>query len=175
MSDARRAPAPTTLPAPGRRDRASSRRRPTPVTILAVVQLVTSLGYLATVLTLLGAEMTYLRELARDGILAVTSGSVQVTALVGALALMTVLGVSSSILLFRMKKAGWTITMLVTGWSLAAQILLYYLDGQASLSPLIMLLNVVIVLYLNQRAVRSAFGIGRPEADEAETELEERA
>ena len=175
MSEQPRDHAPAVLPAPGRKDSTATRRRPTPVTILAVVQLVTSIGYLATVLALTGNELQYLGELTRDGLVALGAEKASLIALNTGLAIITVLGFSSSILLFRMKRTGWTITMLVTGWSLATQISLYYIDGAKTLTPAIMLLNIVIVLYLNQRPVRAAFGIGITESDDTETELEERA
>ncbi len=62
------------------------------------------------------------------------------------------------VLLLRMRRLGWTITMLLAGTSLSAQIYLWW-SGQ-SVTSIWLLVNVLTVFYLNQRQVREAFGIG---------------
>jgi hypothetical protein len=84
---------------------------------------------------------------------------------------MAVIGFTAAILLFRMRQLGWTLTMLLAGVSLAAQVYLYVTTG--ALTVHLMLIQVVIVLYLNQREVRSAFGIGGHD-DGSIVELDER-
>lgn len=149
-----------------------TRRRPAPVTILAVIQAIGATGYLASIAVIDGVRLEALQELAARGITIATDDALTTTMFVVILLAMAVIGYAASILLFRMQRLGWTVTMLLAGWSLASQIYLYVTAGD--LSPALMLLQVVIVLYLNQRQVRAAFGIGRtaarsvPELDERE-------
>jgi hypothetical protein len=149
---------------------AAIRRRPTPVTILALVQLVSSLGYALSFAVIAGAELTVLDELADRGV-GIADGTLTTVSLASALAVLAVIGFTAAILLFRMRQLGWTLTMLLAGVSLAAQVYLYVTSG--ALTVHLMLIQVVIVLYLNQREVRAAFGIG-VRKDALVVELDER-
>jgi hypothetical protein len=148
------------------------RRRPAPVTILAVIQLLSGVGYVLTLAVLLGVSGVSLDPMKLNSIalleedLAASAISISMVSVLGVVAF------ASSLLLFRMKRLGWTLTMLVTGLSLSSQIFIYYTEG--TLVPMLMITSVVTVLYLNQREVRTAFGIGRP-AELSAPELEERA
>jgi len=149
---------------------AAIRRRPTPVTILALVQLVSSTGYALSLAVIAGAQLTVLDELADRGG-AFTDGTLATVSLASALAVLAVIGFAAAILLFRMRQLGWTLTMLLAGVSLATQVYLYVTTG--ALTVHLMLIQVVIVLYLNQREVRAAFGIG-VRKDASVVELDER-
>jgi uncharacterized membrane protein (DUF2068 family) len=146
------------------------RRRPTPVTILALVQLLSSTGYLLSLAVIAGAELAVLEQFAdRGGALA--DGTLASVSLAAGLAVLAVVGFTAAILLFRMRQLGWTLTMLLAGVSLATQVYLYVTAG--TLTVYLMLIQVVIVLYLNQREVRVAFGIG-VHKDASMVELDER-
>ena len=148
------------------------RRRPTAVTILAVIQAIGALAYLLSAATLAGAEFTVLAGLADRGFRIINPATLS-SATVGAwLLVMAVVGLTASVLLFRMRRLGWTMTMLLTGWSLASQIYLYVTGGD--LVPAMMVLPVVTALYLNQRQVRAAFGVAGA-SPTSSPELDERA
>jgi hypothetical protein len=147
------------------------RRRPTPVTILVAVQLLSSTGYLLSVAVIAGAQLEVLEVLADRGVDFAGDGALTTVTLASVLMAMAVIGFTAAILLFRMRQLGWTLTMLLAGTSLAAQVFLYVTTG--ALTVHLMLIQVVIVLYLNQRQVRAAFGIGAAEA--SIPDLDERA
>jgi hypothetical protein len=161
---------PTTTPASTPAAPVTVRHRPTPVTILAVIQAIGATGYLLSVATLAGAEHVILQGLADRGLRVINESTLTGTTLATALLAMAIVGYTASILLYRMRRLGWTITMLLTGWSLASQIYLYVTGGD--LVPAMMAVPVITALYLNQRQVRAAFGIGgattatHPELDE---------
>ena len=148
------------------------RRRPTPVTILAVIQAIGALGYLLSVAALAGAEFQLLQDLADRGFRIINEDTITYATAASWLLGMAVVGFAASILMFRMHRFGWTITMLLTGWSLATQIYVYVTTGD--LVPWMMGIPVITALYLNQRQVRAAFGIGEPKAT-SNPELDERA
>lgn len=56
--------------------------------------------------------------------------------------------------LVRLKRWGWTLTMILTGFSLALSILNYF---QGSPNYIVMISDIVIVFYLNQRDVQAPF------------------
>lgn len=136
------------------------RRRPFAVTALAGLQLI-SATYFALAATVLVVDPTAREALSgafetlglRSGALADAEGPA-VGALFAAVALLELL---AAILLLRLKRIGWTITMLLTGVALAAQILNWWNSGEVV--ALGLLLNVATVFYLNQRMVRQIFGI----------------
>jgi hypothetical protein len=70
----------------------------------------------------------------------------------------TVAALLAAILLLRMHQLGWTLTMLLTGVSLASSIYLWWAQGTTV--AIFVIVQVVTVFYLNQLQVRSAFGIG---------------
>ncbi len=152
--------------------RPARRRRPAPVTILAAIEILSGIGYLATLLFLLGISGAVIESMQLDSIQAIQGDMVITATVIAMLAVLTVVAFAAAILLLRMKQLGWTMTMLVTGLSLSSQIFLYVTQGD--LVPVLMLTSVITVLYLNQRQVRTAFGIGHP-ADDVAAELEERA
>jgi hypothetical protein len=147
-------------------------RRPAPVTILAAVQVLVAIGYLMSAAQLLAGDISAVQALFGEGSGVASDASIVVISVVSVLVVMTVVAVAAAVLLLRMRRLGWTITMLLAGWSLASQIYVYLTLGD--LAPPIMILGVITVLYLNQRQVRTAFGIGRA-ADPASPELDQRA
>jgi hypothetical protein len=150
----------------------AKRRRPAPVTILAVIELLSAFGYLLTLLFVLGVSGIKLDDLRLNSIAMIEENLVASGFTIGVVVALGLLALASSILLFRMRQFGWTLTMLVTGLSLSSQIWLYYTAG--TIVPITMIIAVITVLYLNQREVRTAFGIGRP-AEMSSPEFEERA
>ena len=145
----------TTDPPPAVATRPSRPRRPTPVTILAAIQIITSVTYLALAVTLVADPAV------RSGFVhALGPGWRGADAWLEALLLFGALGLLelfAAMQLLRLRRVGWTISMLVAGVVLAWQIATYWSTGQVS--SLSMLLNVFTVLYLNQRQVQAAFGL----------------
>jgi hypothetical protein len=134
-------------------------RRPRPVTILAIIQIMSGLAYL-TVAGLLLADAEYNPDVTDSlGVadLPVWLG-VSARALAVIFVIVAVLEVIAAVALLRLRQSGWTLTMLLAGTSLASQIVIWWAND--GVQPLSMLLAVVTVLYLNQREVRRAFGIG---------------
>jgi hypothetical protein len=132
----------------------AARHRPVPVTILAVIQFVLGAIYL-----LGGAGLAVDPELAtKTGLIHPgTLGLVEGEALAAAFVVLGLVGVTAAVLLLRLRRAGWTLAMLLAGVSLFLQIVAYVTNG--TLTALAMGLHVVSVLYLNQGQVREAFGL----------------
>lgn len=133
------------------------RRRPVAVTILAAIQVVLGVLNLAVAIALTADP-----ELVRDlgGLIDRSAFAVvEGRTLVLVFAVVGILELTSASLLLRLRQAGWTLAMLLSGASLAVQIVQYFANGPDSLTPLAMVLNVVSVLYLNQSTVREAFGL----------------
>jgi hypothetical protein len=151
--------------------RRTARRRPTPVTILTAVQVISSTGAVLSALAIAGAQFAVLERLIDPGAGYTSDDALVSVVTTGALMVMGILGYAAAILLFRMRQLGWTLTMLLAGVSLASQIYLYVVTGELTVH--LMLVQVVIVLYLNQREVRAAFAIGAS-SDGADPELDER-
>lgn len=127
-------------------------KRPIPVTILAIFQLVQAVLYFAGVVIV---------ALNPDAVLAEVDALTLGTALAGVAVVQAV----SAIGLLRQRQFGWTLAMLAAGVSLASQIATWWTQG--TLVPLAMLLSVVTVLYLNQVPVRATFGLAtRHEVDD---------
>lgn len=142
-------------------------RRPTVVTILAGLELFNAAGYVVALLALVGVTVFSWNQ-GLTGALAGLEGDIASgTVLLVILAVLFVAALSAGILLIRMRQAGWTITMLLTGLGLAAQIYLF-VTGRDVLTVWLTI-NVVTVFYLNQRQVREAFGIG-PITDDGDAE-----
>ena len=131
------------------------RHRPVPVTILAFIQIVLGILNLAVAIALV-AEADELVDL---GVLIDRSAYsfVEGTTLILIFIVVGTLELVSAALLLRVRRTGWTLAMLLSGASLTIQIVQYFANG--SLTTLALLLNVVSVLYLNQRGVREAFGL----------------
>jgi hypothetical protein len=128
--------------------------RPVPVTVLAIIQFVLGVNYL-----LGGAGLAMDPELATATGLVDRSAFalVEDEALAAAYLLLGLVELTSAVLLLRLRRAGWTLAMLLAGVSLLLQIVGYVANG--TLTTLSLGLHVVSVLYLNQRQVREAFGL----------------
>ncbi len=131
------------------------RRRPVPVTILALIQVVLGVLSLAVAGALLlepdlADELRVLIDRSAYGFLD-GRGLIAVIGLVGLLEL------TAAALMLQLRQTGWTLAMLLSGINLGVQILGYVSAG--TLTTLSLLLNVVSVLYLNQTTVREAFGL----------------
>jgi hypothetical protein len=139
------------------------------VTILASIQILSALllGLLALLLVLdpdatladLGIPWTS----ADPG----TTPVLEAASLAAVVTLLAGLELLAAVALMRLQRLGWTLTMLLAGLLLASQIFTWW--STSSISPVSMLLNVVTVLYLNQRQVRAAFDL----ADGSSANLEE--
>ncbi len=143
------------------------RRRPAAVTILAAIQVLTALmlAMIAAALLLDPAAM-----LPIVGGIAVPGDALVVeAAVVGAVfAAMAVLEVVAAVALLRLRRLGWTLTMLLAGASLASSIATWWFTGEVP--TVSMLLGVATVLYLNQRQVRAAFDLAGDGAMDLEGE-----
>jgi hypothetical protein len=146
------------MPADERRPR---RRRPAPVTILAGLQVVTAL-MLGVVAVALLVDPAQTLAVVGDVTVAAEVAGVEAAGVAGVLAVMAALELVAAIALLRLSQLGWTLTMLVTGASLASGIVTWWSTGEVL--TVSMLLGVATVLYLNQHQVRAAFDLahGRP-------------
>jgi hypothetical protein len=131
------------------------RRRPVPVTILALIQIVLGVLNLGVAFALtLDSDMDQALDVLIDrSAFAFVDG----TALILAFVVIGVLELTSAAFLLRLRRTGWTLAMLLSGASLTVQVITYFSTGR--LTTLALLLYVVSVLYLNQRGVREAFGL----------------
>jgi len=135
-------------------------RRPTAVTILAILQLLNALAYGLVFVALIADGSAVIDSLTGNGtgnggpilepgvdvaIAAVLTGALCIAALAG------------SVLLLGMRQLGWTITMLLAGLTLALSLVTWLVQG-APLEVWV-LVQIATVFYLNQRQVRDAFGI----------------
>jgi len=136
-------------------------RRPIPVTILAILRLLTAAAYGLIVVALLVDRPSTLavwfgfQRLAQGSL-----GPVAETLLIAGLAFLAIASFVAGIWLLRMRQVGWTLTMLLAGFSLATQILFWW--NQGAVNSISLAAEVVTVFYLNQRTVREVFGITRP-------------
>jgi hypothetical protein len=145
---------------------AAPRRRPVPVTILAVLQLVTALllGLSAVGLVV---DSTFTSTILGNTIGPGEAAGLEAATLALVVGIMAALELVAAVALLRLSRLGWTLTMLLAGVSLSTQILTFWSTGEVL--TLSMLLSVATVLYLNQRPVRVAFGL----ADVRGADLEE--
>ena len=145
---------------------AAPRRRPVPVTILAVLQLVTTL-LLGLSAVGLAVDATFASAMVGDAAATGEVAGLEAATLALVVGIMAALELVAAVALLRLSRLGWTLTMLLAGASLATQILTFWSTGEVL--TLSMLLSVATVLYLNQRPVRVAFGL----ADVRGADLEE--
>lgn len=137
-----------------------------PVTILAVLQLLAATAYVLTCVALLtnGAatlgSITGMQELVVSDL-----GPIAVAVAVAILGGAGVVALAAAILLLRMRRLGWTITMLLAGLGLATSIWFWWTQGAELTAWLV--IQVATVFYLNQRQTRAAFGISGRAAAEA--------
>ena len=143
-----------------------ARRRPVPVTILAAIQLVTAL-LLGVTAVGLAVDLTSASAILGDAVGTGEAAGLEAATLAVIVGIMAALELVAAVALLRLSRLGWTLTMLLTGVSLATQILTFWSTGEVL--TLSMLLSVATVLYLNQRPVRVAFGL----ADVHGADLEE--
>jgi hypothetical protein len=132
------------------------RRRPTPVTILAAVQTiigVTNLGVAVVLLANAGQESPLIEALLDRS----SFNFLDASLLPLALATIGLLDLAAAGLLLQVRRLGWTLAMLLAGFTLTVLIVTYAAGGTAS--TLALLLNVVAVLYLNASQTRAAFGL----------------
>jgi hypothetical protein len=133
------------------------RKRPMPVTILAGFELLSAIVYGAFILLLVQGDAVSLSSVMQFDMDGERVAKIPLL-LFAALVVFFMAALASAVLLLRVRRLGWTITMLLAGTSLSAQIYLWW-SGQ-SVPPVWLLVNVLTVFYLNQRQVREAFGIG---------------
>jgi hypothetical protein len=144
---------------------AGSARRPPAVTILAILQVITAAAYWLIFVGLIVGGPPALEAIAgrllvaeeliaefREGVVLLVVGVLCVACL------------AAGVLLLRMRRLGWTITMLIAGLGLATSVYLWWFQGTRL--EFWLLVQIVTVFYLNQRQVRHAFGISgrRPAA-----------
>lgn len=65
--------------------------------------------------------------------------------------------------LWRFKYWGWALAMMLTGVMLTTDLVAYFRGADVYLS---MLINIIIIFYLNQRGLRAAFGAAKAGSDE---------
>ncbi len=133
-------------------------RRPTAVTILAILQLLNALAYGLVFVALIAGGSAVIDSLAGNAAIGIGStrdlAAAIAMALTGALCIAALAG---SVLLLGMRQLGWTITMLLAGLGLASSLFLWLAQGAAL--QVWLLIQILTVFYLNQRQVRDAFGI----------------
>lgn len=133
-------------------------RRPPAVTILAILQLVTAAAYglIFGGMVVGGPPMLDAVAgrllVAEDLIAEFRTGFVLLV-----LGVLVVACLAAGVLLLRMRRLGWTITMLIAGLGLATSVYLWWFEGTRL--EFWLLVQIVTVFYLNQRQVRHAFGI----------------
>ena len=133
-------------------------RRPPAVTILAILQLITAAAYgLIFVGMVVGGppmlEAVAGRLLVAEDLIAeFRTGFVLLV-----LGVLFVACLAAGVLLLRMRRLGWTITMLIAGLGLVTSVYLWWFEGTRL--EFWLLVQIVTVFYLNQRQVRHAFGI----------------
>jgi hypothetical protein len=133
-----------------------SRPRPFGVTIVVVLLLVSAAIALPS--SVLGLVDTVLGEGTIEPLPARTT-----LELIGALALVLALGVlalAAAIGLLRLQRWAWVLVMLMVGAQMASNLWQYFAAGDRPYVE--MLLNVVLVFYLNQREVQRSFGQRTP-------------
>jgi hypothetical protein len=136
----------------------AKRGRPAPVTILAGMQAIGAIGYGVSLLLLTQGDVVSLISASQADLHPDQASLLSPVMLFPVIATLFIAALSSCVLLLRMRRLGWTITMLLTGFGLSTQIYLYWSGGDTVFIWL--LINVLTVFYLNQRQVREAFGIG---------------
>jgi hypothetical protein len=138
------------------------RRRPFGVTVLAVLQGVRAVlwGLLLFILVSDPADAgpTYEFLRSRVPLLDLLPEDAAGPLAIGTATIACAATLLSLILLLRLSRSGWTLTMLLTGLSLAAGLLIWW--GSGALATSTWILDIATALYLNQREVRRAFGIG---------------
>lgn len=132
------------------------RPRPAPVTILAGIQTVLGVANLiVAAIIVIDPENTpsFVDALIERS----TWGMFEGQALGVVLIVIGLIDLVAAGLLLQVRRAGWMLTMLSCGASLAVLIVTYYVSGEVT--TLALLLNVVAVLYLNAGQTREAFGL----------------
>jgi hypothetical protein len=145
-------------PPPGAGAEVGSTRRPPAVTILAILQFITATAYGLILVGLAVGGPAVLETVAgrllvaEDLVAELRTGVVLLV-----LGVLFVACLAAGVLLLRMERFGWTITMLIAGLGLATSVYLWWFQGNRL--EFWLLVQIVTVFYLNQRQVRHAFGI----------------
>jgi Fe2+ transport system protein B len=133
-------------------------RRPPAVTILAVLQLITAAAYGLIVIGMVVGGPPAVAEVAGRVLVAESLiGELRMGFVLLVLGILFVACLAAGVLLLRMRRLGWTITMLIAGLGLATSVYLWWFQGTRLEFWLVV--QIVTVFYLNQRQVRHAFGI----------------
>ena len=132
------------------------RRRPTPVTILAAIQTIIGVANLGVAIVLFSnaSQGSSIIEALLDRS---SFKFVDPALLPLALGIIGLLDLAAAGLLLQVRRLGWTLAMLLAGFTLTV-LVVTYLTGAAP-STLALLLNVIAVLYLNASQTRAAFGL----------------
>jgi hypothetical protein len=152
------APNASETPPPAGEAVAGPARRPPAVTILAILQLITAAAYGLIFIGMIFGGPAVLEAVAgrllvaEDLIAELRTGFVLVV-----LGILFVACLAAGVLLLRMRRLGWTVTMLIAGLGLATSVYLWWFRGTRLEFWLVV--QIVTVFYLNQRQVRHAFGI----------------
>lgn len=138
--------------------------RPPAVTILAVIQLAVSVAYgVLALAVILGGPEAVEQVAGRVMVLGRLALEAETAVLGLVMTVLAIATLAAGVLLLRMNRLGWTITMLIAGLGLAISLYLWWADGTRL--EIWLLVQILTVFYLNQRQVRQAFGItGRPMA-----------
>ncbi len=132
--------------------RPERRNRPFGVTVIVVLLL------LAAVIALPASLLGLVGTVSSEGEIAPLPDRTTID-LIGTLAVLLVLGVSAlaaAVGLLRLQRWAWVLTMLLVGTQLATNLWQYFVAGERPY--LEMLVDVLLVFYLNQREVQRAFG-----------------
>ena len=138
----------------------ASTSRPAPVTVLAIIRIVTGLAYGAIALSIANdrtGTLAFIVASSRfgEGLMA----ELPTVMIVATFAFLAAVSLAAAVLLLRTQRLGWTLTMLISGLTLVVFIWVWWTQG--STSSIVLLVEVVSVFYLNQRRVKETFGIIR--------------
>lgn len=123
----------------------------TAIVILLVASAVVSVGSgLLTLQSIMSGSPVSVEALPQPAI--VLFGALALTVLEGAADMVAAIG------LLKLRRWAWVLVMLLVGYGMADNLWRYFSGGGAAYTE--MLLDVVIVFYLNQRDVQRAFGHG---------------
>jgi hypothetical protein len=137
--------------------------RPAPVTVLAMIRLVTGIGYAALALSVANDRvrtLAFITASSRFGEGPIAELSTPL--IVATFAFLAAVSLAACVLLLRVRQLGWTLAMLLSGLTLAVFLWVWWTEG--STSSLVLFVEVVSVFYLNQRGVKETFGIVRRKA-----------
>ena len=138
--------------------------RPAPVMVLAIIRLVTGIGYAALAVSVArdrDATLAFIIASSRFGEGA-DRRAVRRRWSSRRFGFLAAVSLAACVLLLRVQRLGWTLAMLLSGLTLAVFLWVWWTQG--STSSLVLFVEVVSVFYLNQRGVKETFGIVRRRA-----------